>query len=78
MKHRTTPVLLAYAYRKRSSAIAARNRPAYNQPEVTDAVNALLALDPLDITRQKSPLFRPFISHRSGRAVIKSKRPITA
>lgn len=40
----------------------------YNQPEVTDAVNALLALDPLDNHPTKSPLFRPFISHRSGRA----------
>lgn len=40
----------------------------YNQPEVTDAVNAMLALDPLDNHPTKSPLFRPFISHRSGPA----------
>ncbi len=46
VKHRITPRCLAYAYRKRSSAITARNRRRYNQPEVTDAVNALLALDP--------------------------------
>ncbi len=51
----------------------------YNQPEVTDAVNALLALDPLDNHPTKNPHSSDLLSAIALDApVIKSKRPITA
>ncbi len=51
----------------------------YNQPEVTDAVNALLALDPLDNHPTKIPTLPAFYQPSLWtRPVLKSKCPITA
>lgn len=51
----------------------------YNQPEVTDAVNALLALDPLDNHPTKIPTLPTFYQPSLWtRPLLKAKRPITA